>query len=199
MTIRISREPFMNSGQAAAAFALIGPAWLTMTGDRVLTDVPVSRGLTRFLAAALRMTWPGQYAYGTVYATMLDGEAREAGPWHYDLGEYTAEGSERFVSTWRSDGCEIGNVFKLPDGEWRQAPNLHVTAFHEGSDYHRSPAAPAVSGAYGVFMSATFYRAGDPANLGCPRLAELRDRGPYADLAKLHDVVTRSNYETSMK
>ncbi len=193
MVIRIGNEPFLRHVHAET-FADTGPAWLTVTGDRVLTDVRVSYGVQAFLDAALKMTWPGRYAYGTVYATPLDGEARTAGEWHYDLGQYTAEGAERFVSTWRSDGCEIGNVFRLPDGEWLRAPNLRVTAFHEGSDYHRAPAVPRVVGAHGVFMSATFYRPGEPANLDCPRLAALRDRGPYADLARLHKHVVRTNY-----
>lgn len=196
VTVRASKAPFLSySAVRPSAFCGVGPAWLTIASDRVLADAPLSWGLLAFAEAAVKMTWPGRYAYGTVYATRLSGAARDAGEWHYDLGEYTADGAERFVSTYRSDGNEIGNVFRLPDGASVQAPNLHVTAFHEGSDYHRAPAVPlGAASTFGIFMSATLYRAGEPANLDCPRLAELRDRGPYADLARLHKNVVRTGY-----
>ncbi len=194
MTVRISAEPFMSVDGFKYEPLHIGPAWVTFLGDVIHVDADLDDALMEFLHVARSMTEPGRYSYGTVYATRLDGAGRKEGSWHYDLGEYTHEGTERFVSTWRSDGREIGNVFSLPSGEMLSAPNRYVTSFHEGSDYHCHPAVPAVEGAYGYFISASFYKHGEPANLDCPRLAALRDRGHYATLARFHKPIARTSY-----
>jgi hypothetical protein len=204
MVIRISEQEFV--AQRAGGLTWDGPewpAWVTLhpqDDERSApaswrTDVPVTLGVSLFIDAIVsHMVRRGEYAYGTVYARRLDGAGRAAGDWHYDLGEYTPEGATRFVSTWRSDDFPIGNVFSLPHGETLQAPNRRVTSFHEGSDFHQHPEVPAVPYAWGVFLSATLYREGEPANLDCPRLAALRDRGPYAELARAHRPVVRSSY-----
>ncbi len=194
MTVRISETPFATEEAFRHKPLHLGPAWITFLGDVVHADVDIDDALMDFVISARAMTEPGRYAYGTVYATLLDGAGRHEGEWHYDLGRYTHEGTERFVSTYRSDGREIGNIFSLPHGEMMSAPNLYVTSFHEGSDLHCHPGVPAVEGAYGYFISASFYKRGEPANLDCPRLAPLRERGRYAELARAHAPVVREKY-----
>lgn len=195
MVVRIANHPFTTADDSQWNARLLGPAWITRGGGLWVADAPLSWGVTLFVGCIVsHLTTPGEYAYGTVYARILDGGGRDAGDWHYDLGEYTPDGAQRFVGTWRSDDYPIGNVFSLPHGETLQAPNRHVTSFHEGSDYHQHPEVPAVEGAWGVFLSATLYREGEPANLDCPRLEALRDRGPYGQMARSHRPVARSSY-----
>lgn len=176
MVVEVFPERFLSKDDTDAWDGELGPCWIDAADGVGFPSVPVSIGLRLFVRAVCTAVEPGEYAYGTVYAVKLSGDALPAGEWHYDMGRYTADGARRFVSTWRSDGTEIGNVFRLPDGAEIQAPNGHVTSFHEGSDYHRHPARPA-SDARGVFMSATLYRLGEVPNLSCPRLASLSLQG----------------------
>lgn len=192
MVVRISDKPFAQWDEVNFGDHL-GPAWFEINGPDLKVDVPITMSLFKFLEAAEKMAKGNRFMYGSVYATKLDGSARERGQWHYDMGEYTHEGEQRFVSTWRSDNYQIGNEFRLPDGSIVMAPNMYVTQFHAGSDLHRSPSRPE-SNATGVFMSASFYNVLEPANLDCPRLEPLRNRGFFGEYAKHHKPVVRERY-----
>lgn len=191
MTVTISDAPFTDahggqwwSGQG------FGPAWVELRAHRHDTDTPVCSGLHRFIRAVRAMA-PDGARYGTVYAAKLDGRALTPGQWHVDTGEETPHGAQRYVSTWTSDGAQIGNVFRLADGSLLAAPNLHVTRFDEGVDVHQRPAQPARPGAWGVFMSMSLYADDEPANIDCPRLHMLAGRGERAALALRHFPITR--------
>lgn len=200
MTVRIGNDPFTNDNPYQWRQSLLGPAWVELHRENgrwwFMTDIPVCRGIRRFIRAALDMAGP-DVRYGTVYAAELGGGEVTAGGWHYDLGEYRPDGADRFVGTWASDGTPLQNAFSL-DGEARgsilQPPNNYVVAFNEGTDYHRREPVPARPDAWGAFVSLALYRDHEPANLECPRLANLRTRGPRAEQAKLHAVVARTTY-----
>lgn len=187
MTLTISDQPFTDNNPHQWLRAGLGPAWFTIdpTGRprTAWLDIPACTGLHRFVAAVAAMA-PRSSRYGTVYGLWHDGRPVADGEWHVDTGDPDQAGADRYTSTWTSDGDQRGNVFLLDNlGREVQAPNLHIARFNEGLDVHRRPGAPARPGAHGVFLSASVYRDGEPANLGCPRLAPLRRRGPYAALA----------------
>ena len=197
MTIRIATDPFTNGKLDQWNPRLLGPAWVEVHEDAgspwFTVDVPVARGIRRFIRSALSLA-SGRPAYGTVYAALLDGREVTAGAWHYDLGEYTEGGAARYVGTWASDGTPLQNGFQVSNSNTVQPPNNYVVEFNEGTDYHRRLPVPARPGEWGVFVSLALYRDDEPANLHCPRLADLRGRGDRAAQAKLHEDVARTSY-----
>ena len=170
----------------------------------------IAPGLRAFMEAVGRVA-PGHLRYGTLYAVRLDGSAVAPGDLHYDLGEYSpGRGALRYVSTWASDGRPLQNTFLRPEFNrpdlmglltnavdlrlFVQPPNNHLVAMHEGTDLHARLAVEARPGGWGVFISAALYRHDEPANLHCPRLAELRNRGMRSYQEARHRRVARTTY-----
>jgi len=196
MTVRIAPEPFTDMSPGQWNRRILGPVWTEVRGNRndrwFIVDRPIARGLRRFIQSAITMA-PEDVAYGTAYAVVLGDEEVTEGPWHYDLGEYRADGALRYLATWASDREPLQNVFQS-EGEDIQPANNMVVEFNEGTDYHRRPHVPARPGAWGVFASLALYRDDEPANLDCPRVSELADRGERGRQAGGHRPVKREVY-----
>lgn len=195
MTVLVSENPFTTGHRGQ--WVDDGPAWVEINGFggdlAVTSDIPVCLGIQRFVKMAVTMA-PADMKYGTVYAAILDDAAVTAGEWHYDLGERTERGSQRYVGTWTSDNYPIQNVFQLENGQTLQPPNNHVVSFHEGLDFHCRAFVPERPGQWGAFVSLALYRGDEPANLNCPRLAALRTRGARSIQALEHPKVARIRY-----
>lgn len=188
---------FTDSNPSQWTEDLLGPVWLTRMNGHSVPDQRVALGLTRFLDCIDRMTEGQSYSFGTAYATILDDQPVPDGDLHFDTGPRARDRQVlRFSGTWASDGYRLGNLFMrrrdehvenllhgsmtsaAPDGLLWMPEDRFVVAFDEGVDLHGRAPAPSRPGQWGVFCSATLYRADQEADLHCPRLKRLADRAP---------------------
>lgn len=186
----------------------LGPAWVQLHADgRVSIDSPQgvpALALSRFIWAAVTHAGAldsNRYAYGTAYA-VRNPVGCTAGELYFDGGRYDPDRQvTRVVTAWSSDGTPVMNAFTplsrpvfdariaglstsdLPPGVLIQPPNAHLVEFDEGIHLHGRVATAPNRDAYGVFFSLALYRPGQAPDLHCPRLADLRDWGPLAELA----------------
>lgn len=211
--MHIDAIPFTGGAKDQWEPGGLGPVWVERwPGHRFTPDQPVGMGMRLFIKHLSRIAPPEQ-VYGTLYAVRLDEGAVSAGELHYDLGEYApGRGATRYVATWASDSTKLSNVFLRPefhrpeyqgrlvgsaaldDRLFVTPPNRQIVVMHEGRDLHGRAAVPARPGQWGVFISAALYADNEPANLHCPRLSDLRERGPRAAQALRHRHVARSAY-----
>jgi hypothetical protein len=185
-----------NDPQVWDEKAALGPVWLKMVSGRLVWDRPVAMGLVRFLHVVEEMTVGFGVTHGTAYAALLGDNAVTAGNLHYDSGRRMPERNFlRFTATWSSDDVNLANTFRSRRDSTAELiyegttyrddlpgfflpPNRHITMFSEGLDLHARAAVPARPGQWGIFCSASMYSDGNPVDLFCPRLEQLRSRIP---------------------